>query len=493
MHIDLIKQLLQKHFGAPKQSLTIGGPCVRGESEYYYYLENEAEITALTDLLNSKDRAPELKTVPELYQSLESKDNDNTERFQCVQFIENSEGWTAVFSKVVGVKYRKSYRGKVVATLQLSAYPFVVLSDQFSDFYGFWRRLRSRKRIAPDGSDGFSYWMNKTLYTNERFRAFAVDFFLTFAEADRRYILKDVGRAIAGGKCFLLPISYASLIECRTPAEVIHRIPAVKTDFHADYNKVDLNAGYIMQLLAPEIDEKDWKLLLKLDAKTVAETVSLKMFYDGVSAKTFVAAYYAVKFDDTGCFREMQHFVEDHLEMYEELGIKIKLRLTFDRFMREHDTLAARLRSAASAKELKLPLLKVPSRFDDFEAAIQKHGTKELERICTTERLMREGEDQHNCVFSRRGLVRQDRVSIYHWQHNGKSYTIQFSMDTDGRIRVDEVRARFNQSITTEDLVFLNQMLLEICSGNVGMEKLPPEQGERYAIDNQIFIPDDLF
>lgn len=297
MYNDLIKDLLRKHFGEPRSSLTIGDA---GESDgkmYFYSLKKEKEITAIRDLLGMKQLVDGIEKLPELRQSIPDKDEDDLEIPQCVSFRESAGNWYAYFHKITGVHYHRTYGNKVAATLQIDAYPFVMLSDQDDKFYGFWQKMRTRKRVPYNDRDGLSYWMNKALKTNERFRAFTVDFFFAVAETEHLYILKDVARTISNCGCFLPPVSFQNLLKFRTPAELIHSLQREQTDLNVDFNKVDINVGYIMTMLAPEVDRRDWKLISKFDAKKVADTISLKLFYDGFTAEEFVRWYYRKKLE----------------------------------------------------------------------------------------------------------------------------------------------------------------------------------------------------
>lgn len=79
MYNDLIKNLLRKHFGEPRSSLTIGDA---GESDgkmYFYYLKKEKEITAIRDLLGMKQLVDGIEKLPELRQSIPDKDEDDLE------------------------------------------------------------------------------------------------------------------------------------------------------------------------------------------------------------------------------------------------------------------------------------------------------------------------------------------------------------------------------------------------------------------------------
>ena len=476
MYNDLIKDLLRKHFGEPRSSLTIGDA---GESDgkmYFYSLKKEKEITAIRDLLGMKQLVDGIEKLPELKQSIPDKDEDDLEIPQCVSFRESEGSWCAYFHKITGVHYHRTYGNKVAATLQIDDYPFVMLSDRDDEFYGFWRKMRTRKRMPYNDRDGLSYWMNKALKTNERFRAFTVDFFFSVAEAEHLYILKDVSRTISNCGCFLPPVSFHNLLTFRTPAELIHSLQGEHTDLNVDFNKVDINVGYVMSMLAPDVDKRDWKLISKFDAEKVSNAISLKLFYDGFTSEEFVRWYYRKKLEGDDFESELKMYAEDYVSMCLEAGEKFRLCYSLDALIKAHDELSIKNRMKANKEEFEKPLVAAHSKFDDLEIAIKNTGSTEFERICTTERLFIEGEYQHNCVFSRRGLVRRDRASIYRWDHDGRNYTIQFARDQRGRYSVDEIRARFNHSITEEHLRHLKQLLSGFCSVNIGVVSERPQR-----------------
>ena len=476
MYNDLIKDLLRKHFGEPRSSLTIGDA---GESDgkmYFYSLKKEKEITAIRDLLGMKQLVDGIEKLPELKQSIPDKDEDDLEIPQCVSFRESEGSWCAYFHKITGVHYHRTYGNKVAATLQIDDYPFVMLSDRDDEFYGFWRKMRTRKRMPYNDRDGLSYWMNKALKTNERFRAFTVDFFFSVAEAEHLYILKDVSRTISNCGCFLPPVSFHNLLTFRTPAELIHSLQGEHTDLNVDFNKVDINVGYVMSMLAPDVDKRDWKLISKFDAEKVSNAISLKLFYDGFTSEEFVRWYYRKKLEGDDFESELKMYAEDYVSMCLEAGEKFRLCYSLDALIKAHDELSIKNRMKANKEEFEKPLVAAHSKFDDLEIAIKNTGSTEFERICTTERLFIEGEYQHNCVFSRRGLVRRDRASIYRWDHDGRNYTIQFARDQRGRYSVDEIRARFNHSITEEHLRHLKQLLSGFWSVNIGVVSERPQR-----------------
>lgn len=338
MYSDLIKDLLKKHFGEPRSSLTIGDAEESDDKMYFYSLKKEKEITAIRDLLGMKQLVDGIEKLPELRQTIPDKGEDGLEIPQCVSFRESDGNWCAYFHKITGVHYHRTYGNKVAATLQNDDYPFVMLSDRDDEFYGSWRKMRTRKRMPYKDRDGLSYWMNKALRTNERFRAFTVDFFFSVAEAEHLYILKDVARTISNCGCFLPPFSFQNLLTFRTPAEMIHSLQKEHTDLNIDFNKVDINVGYVMS--APEVDKRDWKLISKFDAEKASNAISLNLFYDGFSAEEFVKWYYRKKLEGDDFESELKMYAEDYVSTCLEAGEKFRLCYSLDALIKAHDELS---------------------------------------------------------------------------------------------------------------------------------------------------------
>ena len=498
MYNELVKTLLQKHFGLPRSTLAVGDTRTPGGRIYYYSFAEERRIAALRDLLSSRDGAAGLDILPELKQEIRPMGEHPARYPQCAIFRESEDGWTLDFYHITGVRYHSTDAGGVSALLQTDEYPFMQLTDQEEDCFGYWKKYQSRKRSPYANREGFSYWTNKALKTSEEFRTFTVGFFLAVAEAEHRYILKDVARAIENCGCFLPPVSYRALLAFRTPAELIRTFRQEQTALNVDFNKVDLNVGYVMTMLAPEVDRADRKRIEKLDAKTVSDAISLKILFEGFNAEEFVARYYRKAFADFEYEYDVRMYAADYAQMCLAAGEKLRIGYDLEGLMRAHDELAARNRLEAQKEEFGKPLLAVPSKFDALEEAVRKTGSTEFERISTTERLFQEGEYQHNCVFSRLGLVRRDRASVYRWNHQGESYTVQFSRDRRGHYAVQEIRARFNRTITAEHLNELRQILQGIADvgddlGRGYAPEIHPDRALIRRLDDAgiLEIPDD--
>lgn len=330
MNRTIVKELLAKHFGPPQNSLTLGRSrkrnaenCGYPHEAYFYSLENEKEIAEICGLLG-KGFADRSVKLPELTQSFPKKHAKDACPPQCAKLSESDGGgWKIEIYEIMGVTYHRTLGGKAAATLRLSKNPIVSLSDTSPDFYGYWAASWFSGRHMPSAErEGFSYWVNKALKTSGRFREFSADFFSVAAEDEGLDILKDVAATIRSCGCFLPPISYEKLRTCGKPADVLRRFPtgeAMRTEQHYP---ADLNVGYVMQMLTPVVVPQDLERLAELNAKTVADAVTLPLFYDTFRADVFLSEYYKSVFKRLGLPATQ---AEEYVRLCEKTGAKLRI------------------------------------------------------------------------------------------------------------------------------------------------------------------------
>lgn len=328
MDRTIVKELLAKHFGPPQDSLTLGRSRKQNTENrgcprevYFYSLENEKELAEICDLLG-KGFADRSVKLPKLTQSFPKKHAKNACSPQCAQFTEQNGGvWELEIYEITGVTYHRTLGGKAAVTLRLSKNPIVSLSDTSPDFYGYWAASWFSGRHTPTAErEGFSYWVNKALRTSGRFREFSADFFLAAAEEERLDILKDVAMTIRSCGCFLPPISYEKLRTCRTPDDVLRCFSTGKSTLSK--SSVDLNVGYVMQMLASVVETQDLEKLAELDAKTVADAVTLPLFYETFRADLFLSEYYKSVFKRLGLPATQ---AEEYVRLCEKTGAKFRV------------------------------------------------------------------------------------------------------------------------------------------------------------------------
>ena len=167
MYCELIKTLLEKYFGPPRKSLSFGDNSVREYEVYYYSLANEKQIESIRELLEKQQCNYGLDTIPSLEQKFKGSFDDIDEIPQCACFSEANGRWRLRIYEITGIRYHTDDQGRVIANILLDLYPSVRLfDDEDNDFFGYWRKDSSRKKKANRDKEGFSYWLNKTLWNN---------------------------------------------------------------------------------------------------------------------------------------------------------------------------------------------------------------------------------------------------------------------------------------------------------------------------------------
>lgn len=460
MYNDIVKWLIDKHLGAYKKSIYIGTDISMDGETYYYSLKNEERIIQIRELLENHYKDYGIDELPWLEQRFDDPVDNGKEITQCFCYSEIGGCWYLRIHSVIGVTYSNCNDGIVQAILLLSRHPMAVLcGDDVTRFFGYW----GRSFEEDHKKEGFSYSLNKILLENKSFRDFTVDFFNQVAAIERKYILKDVAKAIEKCGFFLPEISYEKLLSYRNPAELIHSFSSECDDLNINFNKTDINTGYLITKFAAEIDKKDWHYLSQLEPNEIIKTITPDTLREGITTEQFVKKHLMNRTTVGGADIMVLGCVDDYIKLCNVMNVPFRINYDRNGIVRAHDDLSIRHRREANKQVLEKPLLKVPSQFDELEKAICKTGAVGFERICSMERLLEEGEYQHNCVFSRHDLVQKDVASIYRWDHNGESYTIQIEKNKNGYYFIREIRARFNELMSHEHFEDLRQIFDGIC------------------------------
>ena len=462
---DIVKNLLGKHFGVPRKTLTIDGKSQRRNCIYFYTLQDKGKVLSIRNALNAnlseKERAKFVE-LTQIYNPAGRKQNLRAN--QCACYTEYAGEWTVCFHIIEGIRYHKSFGKQIAASLILSKQPTVCLSSRDGDsFYGFWGRpYLFRKQAKQQTSEGLSYWVNKNLYYNEGFRKFTVDFFLMMGTQKNSYILKDIGRTIQRHGFFLPPISYAEMSRYHTPKEYVSAIMPSAGALGINLNTLDLNMEFYISELLRVTSRQDWRHIKTVSFDVISNLFSLNVLFEGVKAEDVVSSYYQHSLEKECEAEEVDQYARDYGRMCIELNRPIRLGYSFQGLIRAHDEMSRLITHRALEQDLNTSLVTIPSMFDPLETELNRLCPGEFERIHDARRLLKEGEDQHNCVFSRRQMIRNGYVSIFHWNYAGGSYTIQFGKDRFGLFHVDEIKGKYNVECSVAILRRLNDILLQI-------------------------------
>ena len=461
----IVVNLLERHFGLPQKTLVIDGKSQRSSRLFFYTLQDKAKVLSIRDALNENLSEEEINGFVEITRFYASQSRKpDLHANQCACFTESDGEWMVGFYIIEGIRYHKSLGKRIAASLILSKHPFVCLSSRDSDsFYGFWgRQFYSREEAKLQTGEGLSYWVNKNLYYNDGFRRFAVDFFSVIGIKSKNYILKDIGRTIQRHGFFLPPVSFEKITHYHTPKEYVLAIMPSAGLLGVNLNTLDLNMAFFICELLRVTSRQDWKYLKSLSHDVVSGLFSLNVLFEGAKAEDVVAAYYQHSLINELDSEEVGQYAKDYGRMCIELNRTVNLGYSYRGLIRAHNELSRTINHQALVQDLNTPLVTEPSRFDSLEEQLNNHFPREFERIKDARRLLEEGEDQHNCVFSRRQMIRNDYVSIFHWNYAGGSYTIQFGKDQFGLFRVDEIKGKYNVECSVAILRRLNDILLQI-------------------------------
>ena len=342
---DEIKKLLEKHYGVPRKTLTIGGNTNRGNRIYYYTFPGTEKAMAIRNALNETSIQGGDGGFIELTQMYTSSSAIKNNLSQCACYTECDSEWTIKFYEIVGVRYHKSLGKQIAASLILGKYPVVSLSSSEPDsFFGFWGRPFShRVNAKQQTTKGFSYWVNKNMIRSIAFRSFAVDFFYFMGNEREIHILKDISRTIAKYGFFLPSISFEEIAQYHTAKEYISAIMPNAYKIGINPNIIDLNMAYVISTLSPAISEHDWKYLKSLSPAFVSAACSLNMLFDGAKIEDLVAGYYQCKFEDETCYNEaVRRLAKDYCQMCLDNNLPIRLGYSFLGLVGAHDELVLR-------------------------------------------------------------------------------------------------------------------------------------------------------
>ena len=312
-------------------------------------------------------------------------------------------------------------------------------------------------------TEGFSYGTNKAVFNHPSIRNFASDFLDEAGKQTKHYILCDAARAVREWGCFLLPVSFHEIIKYHTPAELISGLVPGAELPGTNLNKTDLNEGYVKALLSSVVDRGSLNVLENLPKEILKKAVDSGVLYRGIELLSFIKGLYECIFENCENHPDACACAADYVDMCFQLQSKVKLLLSPEKIIKAHDAAAKELNCQRIAESSDNELAAIPSKFDRLENCLEKLRPGEFFRIRTAEQLLREGNNQNNCVYSRRFLIKQDVAAVFHIKtKSGHDYTAQFSMDHKGRYIINEIRAKNNLRCTEEDRKALENTLDKI-------------------------------
>lgn len=445
--IAKIHEELISTFGTAKESLSLGRDS-RNEGQFYYRVEKEDEFDSLLSYMRDRytyNKSFDLDGMT--YHFYDSRYDNSKKRFY-VQCAEDEDAISFRFRPMDGVVYHRSYGKRIIAKIYSS-------NDDLLDI-----RIRKSDGMLNLCDRGglhqfaFTRWVNKCIYNNEMLRAFIVKLMEIYGEIYP--VFKDVARTIEKNHFFLLPIYFYEMKECHTPSDIMEKVRHKLLNIN--YNKYDLNYSYYLTFMAKFFDDKSKELLKRIPQEQILAFVQPKDLLVGLDVERFLEQYYST-FTYEGARPGVNFLAHDYYEMCNDHHEVPKLFRSLAALERAHDQLTEQYKREALEDELKKPLVVPNSRFDILNRVLSHTPMEDFEWIHDTERLYTEGEQQHNCVFSYRFAIRNDKCSIWHLNRHNKSYTIRFEINQWDQFVIAEMRDRFNGSYLQEDYFLVYQIV----------------------------------
>ena len=470
-----VRLLLEKHFGAAS-SLTIdAAPRRSGQSTLYFLSLDDAEkekIRSLRDTFNALPTATKA-SFPELIQPYAPRPRSERQVIRVAKFQMNRDEWRILFYPITGYRFHRSHGRKIAASVTLSKHPYITLSSSAAPevAYGLWASPQNKNAPLYPKGEGILFSVNKNLFESRRFRGFVADFLMAIGTAEGKHIIKDISRSIAEVGCVLPQISFPDLLACHTPKDILALADLLpkRNVLCRNLNAMDINCAYVAARLLPQINSQDVPALSHITPEDVRRVIASNpsILYQGMGTgdgpvmymESFISSLF-----QRGPFdfppNAAQNMARDYLRLCDNLLMPVNYWPNDpEKYLRAHNQMAEieleQIDQMRMAEENE-PLITVPSLFDRLETALTNLNDG-FERIYSSERLAEEGRQQHNCVYSRRHLLRADKAAIYHW----KSYTVQFGTK-DGCYCLDEVRDKYNKTCMPEDLQQLRDILHKV-------------------------------
>ena len=464
MDINTVKEIVSRYYDHHDSKYVFGGR--KSNVDYFYNTERWDWYfdywTSLESDFFKKAGAPHNIYMKFYDESVEKKKMLELDMLVALKKKKMPSGYmdyiTLVFHPITGIEFRSTY-GK--PAMKVKTTDRTVLNMHLrEDGELYWSGFNNTFYYFR-----FTSFLNRLLMLNERFRNVLADIFMMLGEEKK--ILKDVARTIRSDHYFANPIKIHDACKYRTPDELIRG--ESEQPLMINYNRRNMNYSWYVTKVAEYIKPADRGLLLSIPKDEFMEWIGagVKNFSDPVMIKwaltDFLIRYYANRLFETAedipkrILKRFEFIARDYGELCIDTGELISLRKTRPRALENaHD--AARDQMVRYAQineaEFKQPLLAEDSKFLELKELLPD----DFKMIDRTPALYEEGERQHNCVFNYRGKVRNDDIAIFHWDIDGREYTIEFGRER-GAYCIRQMMQKYNRPALPEDVEIVRKYL----------------------------------
>ena len=299
-YAEQIREILSNTYDVCALSPDVGSTLVSRNSNklYCYTLDKkfEREVFALLEMLNAGLCTDASGSIKELLQGLRKDIKKSKQKLsQCAIYTQKGHSWNVEFYCIEGVRFHKTYGGRIAAALVLQNMPVIELSGKKKDtLYGLWDETfpsRSQGSKVNEVTRGMNYRANRNIYDNLNFRSFVISFFMMIANSEKKHILKDIADTIARCGCFLPSLSAQKILTCHSRTELIKLAIPKAAQLNINFENLDLNVGYVIARIAPYCSEADISKLLQMRPEILGRSVSLVNLFDGMGSVESVTEF----------------------------------------------------------------------------------------------------------------------------------------------------------------------------------------------------------
>ncbi len=471
-----LEKLLRRHYPA-HPSARVMGKQVKGKSTYYYLPPSDELEDSLSALLQTMD-LPDGDALSKIVIPLENKTVKPCYAKQWMikvtkDALEKGQAELSLWG-IKGIRLQKTKSGIVAAWETFARSILRLVVDLDKEIIWF----RKERRLFPVVFDGY---LDGLLKMREGFRHVMTEMLMLCGSSYP--ILKDVARAIEEKHFLGMDIPYTKIIQAHNINELLQKDqPAL---LPVNYNRRPLLEGYLLRSIAEYVKEGELPRLAQFAGSPRMKALFMRYIqkihdepfrrlemevYD--LAADFLTEFYAgqgLYEKETGgndaCGGKGLHEVNLDVSDREGIGVvkgyffeaheggeKVSLRFhSIKRIERECN----RLRQKKLAeREDDSPMIAEESRFRDLRKCLPDS----MEWISSMKRLYTEAECQHNCVVSYASDIREDKCAIYHWETEGREYTIEFRVRGDAYY-IAQMKQSYNVAADYTDRQYIEGML----------------------------------
>ena len=320
----------------------------------------------------------------------------------------------------------------------------------------YFKNANSPRIMGPLKFTDYFEWK---LYSDREYRTVFIKLLRLFGQD--KYILRDMADSIEKDKVLGARISMEQVLKAHNKNQLLREILGETAPIN--FNSLSILEGILVSSMFPLVRESERPFFMQLIKSDVLRKTMDEhgvCFLGDREGEEFAIVFSYVYYQSIGVLTDTQlnrQIYLDYLKMCFKLGKKVSFRFrSINRIIREHDNLVIEMMEKGIEKE---PNKCIIAKDSDF-LKLREGLPSEFEWITTSRKLFYEGGRQHNCVYSYMEKIERDACAIYHWEHEGRHYTIEFEKHTEDRRWANEVNKQTKRFVLSQMLRKYNEPAL---------------------------------